>query len=744
MTWDSRPDTEVRMVPAVQNPAYPAGWPKDGRDGGVPDPAFVGPSFIQIGTEGGFLPAPVVVPNQPIDWNMNQTNFNFGNVSSHALLLGTAERADVIVDFSGYAGKTLILYNDAPAAFPAIDPRYDYFTGNPDQTGGGGAPTTQPGYGPNTRTVMQIRVSANAADAPYNLPALQQAFAKTALKRGVFEVSQDPVLVPQAAYDSAYEQNFPADPYVRIHEAEKTFQTQAGTTLTLPLEPKALQDEMGEAFETDYGRMSGFLGVQLPASTGAQQFTLYPYASPPLEVIAASMTPMAPMAGDGTQLWKITHNGVDTHTIHFHLFNVQLVNRVAWDNAIIPPDATELGWKETVRVNPLEDTIVALRPVAPTQPFAIPNSVRPIDATMALGAILPGGPGGFKDPFGNPVTIINHLVNYGWEYVLHCHLLGHEEMDMMHGMAFVVAPNAPTGLAGVTANNRRSVSLTWTDNSVNETSFTIQRASDSAFTTGLVSISLGPNVTAYTDSTINRNSTYYFRVFASNVVGDIDTAGFPIKVAESGFSNTIWAGLDPTPAAPTNLTAAIQAGPSVLLSWADNAVNETGFVVERALSGGGAFAVIGTPGPRAGTGTVTFSDTTAAIGSTYNYRVMAVNGTLSSAYSNTATIGIPFPLTPPTAPGSVTATAARQGSNARITVTWTDLSTNETGFTIQYATNAAFTAGVVTVNRPANSTSYQTGNLPRGATYYVRIQAVNGTSASAWVNANGGSPIITP
>ena len=83
---------------------------------------------------------------------MNPTTFNVGNVTDHSLLLGRAERADVIVDFSAYAGQTLILYNDAPAAFPALDPRYDYYTGNPDQTDTGGAPTTQPGYGPNTRT----------------------------------------------------------------------------------------------------------------------------------------------------------------------------------------------------------------------------------------------------------------------------------------------------------------------------------------------------------------------------------------------------------------------------------------------------------------------------------------------------------------------------------------------------------------------------------------------------------------
>ena len=113
--------TEVSMVPASPNTGLPANWPTDGRDGGVPDPATIGPGFIQIGTEGGFLPEPVVVPNQPITWVTDPTVFNAGNVDKHALLLAPAERADVIVDFSQYAGKTLILYNDAPAAFPALD-----------------------------------------------------------------------------------------------------------------------------------------------------------------------------------------------------------------------------------------------------------------------------------------------------------------------------------------------------------------------------------------------------------------------------------------------------------------------------------------------------------------------------------------------------------------------------------------------------------------------------------------------
>jgi len=532
--------TEVKMVPAVPTAGFPEGWPTDGRDGGVPDPFTAGPQMIQIGTEGGFLPAPVVLPNQPVAWNLDPTTFNFGNVSSHTLLLGPAERADVIVDFSAFAGQTLILYNDAPAAFPARDPRYDYYTGAPDNTDTGGVPTPQPGYGPNTRTIMQIRV-ADTTPVPYDLAALEAVFAKTGTKRGVFELSQDPIIVPNSGYNSAYNKSFPVDTFVRIHENSKTFQTVSGLTLTLPLEPKAIQDEMGEAYDIEYGRMSGFLGLELPrTAAGAQNFILYPYASPPVEIIIDSVTPSEPLAGDGTQIWKITHNGVDTHTIHFHLFNVQVINRVAWDNNISPADPNELGWKETIRVNPLEDTIVALRPVCPTQPFSLPNSIRWLNPTMPPGEILPGGPGGFFDPTGQPVTVTNHLVNFGHEYVVHCHLLGHEEMDMMHASVFAVAPEAPTNLVATLKGS--TAILTWMDNSLNETGFIVQgAAADTGPWTTLATLPgvAGKGLVTYEYKNKFKNKvTYYFRVLATNLVGDTVTIGFPSKSMDSAPSNT--------------------------------------------------------------------------------------------------------------------------------------------------------------------------------------------------------------
>lgn len=548
-----RKGTEVRMIPAKARPGLPPDWPVDGREGGVPDPATVGPEWIQIGTEGGFLPAPVVIPNQPITWNTDPTTFNFGNVDKHSLLLGTAERADVIVDFSGYAGKTLILYNDAPAAFPASDARVDYYTGNPDMTDTGGPVSTRPGYGPNTRTIMQVRVKKGPVATPYDLEALRKVFKKKKSegKRGVFEALNETIIFPQEFYSLAYDESFPGDvntAFIRQYEISKTFKPiEATEPVTISIEPKAIQDEMGEAFDPDYGRMSAMLGLEFPTpGAGRQNFMLYGYLSPPVDIIRASLVgDQIGVFPDGTQIWRITHNGVDTHTLHTHLFHSQLINRVAWDGAIIPPETNELGWKDTIRVNPLEHTIIALRPLLPRNlPFKVGNSVRLIDPTMAEGMPLrvPTPGGGLVDPLGNPVTVFNHYINFGWEYVFHCHLLAHEEMDMMHAMAVAVAPEAPSGLSAEAQIG--GIKLTWTDNSSEETGFVIQRAEDPNFTVGVTTFKVGENTTTYIDTTGLPGSLYYYRVKAQNVVGDTEihpppAVGFPNVTVESPWTDPV-------------------------------------------------------------------------------------------------------------------------------------------------------------------------------------------------------------
>ena len=455
--------TEVAMVPAslrydcsatvttecvctqTNAPAgcFPPTWPTDGREGGVPDPAFRGPAFIQIGTEGGFLPKPVVLNNQPVQWNTDPTMFNVGNVLQQnegggMLILGPAERADIIVDFSQFAGQTLILYNDAPTAFPALDPHYDYYTGAPDRTDIGGYTAIPAGYGPNIRTVMQIVVSGSAGTAtpdaynPATLATLMSAFTSTT---GVFATGQSPVIVGQSAYNANYERTFPYTyPYwgvSMISSNAMSFMKPDGTLVSnYPILPKAVHDEMGETFD-DFGRMSAKLGLEVPFTNAAiASFVLQNYVDPPTEIVN----------GEKVQIWKITHNGVDTHPIHFHLFEVQLINRVGWDGFIRLPDDNELGWKDTVRMAPLEDTIVALRPVTPKVPFALPNSIRPLNPEAPLGSTM--GFSQIDTKTGGALTPLttNQMHNFGLEYVWHCHILSHEENDMMRSI--VLNPNA--------------------------------------------------------------------------------------------------------------------------------------------------------------------------------------------------------------------------------------------------------------------------------------------------------------
>jgi hypothetical protein len=268
----------------------------------------------------------------------------------------------------------------------------------------------------------------------------------------------------------------------------------------------------------DYGRMNATLGVELPFTNSRTQTTLpFGFVDPPTENFLDSVnttTAVIGTLGDGTQIWKITHNGVDTHAIHFHLFNVQVINRVGWDGAIRPPEANELGWKETVQMNPLEDCIVAMRPVAPTLPFKIGDSVRPLDPTLPLGATAPG----FDPITGNPITVTNSLMNFGWEYVWHCHLLGHEENDMMRPIIFNVAPSVPTALSASATGGPVKVSLAWTNNWTlpASTNVLVQRATNSAFTANVTSFSLPASATNYVDTAVGSGTQYYYRVRAEN------------------------------------------------------------------------------------------------------------------------------------------------------------------------------------------------------------------------------------
>ncbi len=315
---------------------------------GIPTNAG-GPSFRVLGTEGGFLQNPVDVPS----------NVPFNPITlGGSLVTGLAERWDVIVDFTAFKGKRIILYNDAPAPFPIGDPRNDYFPGWNVKGNAVNAATTA-GQGPNTREIMCFDVSSGALTADPGAPDIPLT---TDLKPGI-----DPFLAPIV-------NGIPTAP---------------GGIATRQL-------TLNETFDA-YGRLIQLEGTNVP---GAVKNSFgRAYTDPPTET---------PRAGT-MEIWEIANLTGDTHPIHFHLVNVQVLNRQAFKAGQyggtpsflappVPPPATELGWKETVKMNPGEVTRVLMRFDLPGgMPFIVPTSPR----------------------------------TGGYEYVWHCHILEHEEHDMM-------------------------------------------------------------------------------------------------------------------------------------------------------------------------------------------------------------------------------------------------------------------------------------------------------------------------
>ncbi|MGE5839156.1 MAG: multicopper oxidase domain-containing protein [Deltaproteobacteria bacterium] len=329
-------------------------------------------SWLQIGTEGGFLSKPAKVPsNVPIQVVDDGTGATDPSLIQRSLVVAPAERPDVIVDFSGYAGQSVILYSDAPAPYPFGDPLYDFFPGL-DVANNPVNGTTQNGFGPNTRVLMRFNVvgATGPADPPLNINT------STDLTPGI-----DPFLTPW------------------------------GETTPPPGTPRFLT--LMEAFDV-YGRLIQIIGDDL-APLGS-----------PLEGTASYINPARTQGATeqhvnngATEVWEIYNATGDMHPMHFHLVNVQVINRQRFDlsvfpgsinftGPVIPPDDNELGWKETVPMYPGTVTRVIMK-------FDLSDA----QIVTKKGKIIPTPP--------SPRT-------GGNEYVWHCHILEHEEHDMMHAL----------------------------------------------------------------------------------------------------------------------------------------------------------------------------------------------------------------------------------------------------------------------------------------------------------------------
>jgi spore coat protein A len=159
---------------------------------------------------------------------------------------------------------------------------------------------------------------------------------------------------------------------------------------------------LNETFDP-YGRLIQMLGTTTaPASPSAGFGRGY--------VDAPTETPVR----GATEVWEIYNTTADVHPMHFHLVNVQVINRQPFDvhslgstqggvnfmGPATPADPNETGWKETIKMFPGTVTRIIMKFDLATVPFTVPTSPR----------------------------------TGGNEFVWHCHILEHEEHDMMRPM----------------------------------------------------------------------------------------------------------------------------------------------------------------------------------------------------------------------------------------------------------------------------------------------------------------------
>jgi FtsP/CotA-like multicopper oxidase with cupredoxin domain len=288
----------------------------------------------QIGTDGGLLGSPVDLP-------------------ADGLVLAPAERADLIVDFRAMRGQRLTLVNTAGAPFdnsPATRP-----PGAPD---------------PDNRLphpeVMEFRVSAEPAEDPFVLSG--------ELSPSYWRLAHDRLPPGHRHRIVAMVEDPPG--MLTFHEVALVPKGEASATEAL----LAVTDERG---------------VTRQYRTVATHFeeTVNWY-----------------IAYGSTEVWHVLNLTEDTHPFHVHLVQFQALSRDLYNIEGFQPetgattapvsfqaharlDGNELGWKDTVRVNP-----------------------------------------------GEMVSIAATFDGFTGRYMYHCHILEHEDHDMMR--PFIVIPAA--------------------------------------------------------------------------------------------------------------------------------------------------------------------------------------------------------------------------------------------------------------------------------------------------------------
>ncbi len=322
--------------------------------------------FYQIGSDQGLLPAVVrietgfattlpgdgcdVNPKRPDCLNTNGKLQNGcvpavpGTFAEQALLMGPAERSDVIVDFSGLPdGDQLIMFNTAPDA---------PFGGFPDV----------PADPATTGQVMKFVVNSALVplDPATQLPRVDPSTPAPALVLDTNPGGVAKLGVPDAIQDLA----------LLEEESALLCVTIDAVTGVIDLDPNSVPPTCDPVLgSVPFAPKAAVLGVN---GSGGGEVQLWddPIAQNP--------------ALDTVEQWDLWNWSADAHPIHLHLVKFEVINReVIGSGAPRPAEPWEAGWKDTAIMYPGE------------------------------------------------ITRVKALFDVPGLYVWHCHILSHEDNEMM-------------------------------------------------------------------------------------------------------------------------------------------------------------------------------------------------------------------------------------------------------------------------------------------------------------------------
>ncbi len=275
-------------------------------------------------------------------------------------------------------------------------------------------------------------------------------------------------------------------------------------------------------------------------------------------------------------------------------------------------------------------------------------------------------------------------------------------------------PVAPTGLTPSASGT--SITLRWNDVSTNESGFNVYRSTGSSWTS---IITTGKDATSYTNSGLPSNTTYSYKVCSYNTAGESCSSSVSAKTGTAGTS-------------PSSVSVNPSSG-----SWTSNqniAVTSAGattiyYTMANTYDGS-------TPSDPSSPSKSNYNGTMSGPSATFELRgesgklkksklrFVGCNNYGCGAASGVYSYSIDYRPSKPAVPGDQSAKAT---SSSSITLRWSDLSNDESGFRIYRSTSGSWSSlGNVSVN----STSYVNSGLSANTTYRYYVCSYNSAGES--------------